>query len=225
MSSPVSIERLIERPGARAKIYHAALRLFAERGGGALTVSDLADAAGLARGTIYNNLENPETLFNDVAAGLAHEMIGRVETTMQQIDDPVERLATGMRLFVRRAHEEPDWGRFIVRFALSHTTLQAMMDEPPARDITRALDDGRFRVDAAKLKALIALLNGATLAAINAVVTGHQAWRAAGSDAAELFLRAGGIRAGEARRIAHADLPPLAISADARARQKKGKPP
>lgn len=198
-------------PGpARSKIYRAALRLFAENGASEVNVSDLAEAAGIARGTIYNNIDDPENLFAEVVASLSREMLSRTEATMQSIADPAERLATGLRLFVRRAHEDQDWGRFLVRFSLNHAALQLMVLEAPARDIERAVKSGRFKVEAAKLPALVMMLTGSTIAAMNAVIRGEAAWRDLGSTTAELFLRAGGVSAAEARRLSRLDLPPLA---------------
>lgn len=199
-----------DTPGpARARIYQAALRLFAENGGSEITVSDLAQAAGIARGTIYNNIEAPENLFGEVAAALSREMIWRVEATMQDIDDPAQRLATGLRLFIRRAHDDQDWARFLTRFALSDGGLRSMMREPPARDIARAIATGRFKTEPAKAPALVSLLTGGLLAAMNAVISGDQTWREAGETAAELFLRAAGASAAEARRLSRTDLPAL----------------
>lgn len=198
-------------PGpARSKIYRAALRLFAENGGSSVNVSDLAEAAGIARGTIYNNIDDPENLFAEVAASLSREMLARTESTMEGIEDSAERLATGLRLFVRRAHEEQDWGRFLVRFSLNHAALQLMLLEAPARDIKRAIESGRFKVESAKLPALVTMLAGSTIAAMNAVIRGDAAWRDLGATTAELFLRAGGISAAEARRLSRLELPALA---------------
>ncbi|MDP3737516.1 MAG: helix-turn-helix domain-containing protein [Hyphomonadaceae bacterium] len=196
--------------GAKARIYGAAMRLFAESGANAVTVSDLADAAGIARGTIYNNVGQPENLFGEIASALAHEMIWRTEASMGDLRDPVARIATGVRLFVRRAHEDQDWGRFLVRFALAHTALQNLMTEPPARDIQQAISRGKFTAELSAVPALITMLNGATLAAMNAVIHGEQTWRSAGSLTAEFFLRAGGVARTNARKISRTELPPLA---------------
>lgn len=195
--------------GARARIYGAALRLFAERGGDALTVSELAEAAGIARGTIYNNIREPENLFGEVANALAAEMISRTEAAMAEMEDPAARIATGLRLFVRRAHEEKDWGRFLVRFALAHSALQNLMAGPPARDISKAIAQGRFKADATSVPALISMLNGTTMAAMHAVIEGEQTWREGGSIAAELFLCAGGLARREARKLSREELPML----------------
>jgi AcrR family transcriptional regulator len=195
---------------ARSKIFRAALRLFAENGGSEIAITELADAAGIARGTVYNNIDEPEKLFGHVAAATSHEMLARTEATMEGLEDPVERVATGLRLFVRRAHEEPDWGRFMVRFALAHTALQAAMGEPPARDIATAIAKRRFALGADQVPGMVSLLTGTTLAAMNAVVRGEQTWKDASSQAAALVLRAAGLPAKEAERIARRELPPLA---------------
>lgn len=196
--------------GARGRIYQAALRLFAENGGNAVTISELADTAGIARGTVYNNITEPENLFGEVAASLSREMLARTEATMHDLADPTRRIATGLRLFVRRAHEQPDWGRFLARFALSNAALQDMMRGAPARDIEQAIEEGRFKTESSRAPALVTMLMGSTLAAMSAVTRGDQAWREAGTATAELFLRAGGVAPSEARRIAQAELPLLA---------------
>jgi AcrR family transcriptional regulator len=163
----------------------------------------------MARGTVYNNIKDPENLFGEIASALSHEMMVRTEATIGELGDPAERIATGLRLFIRRAHEEHDWGRFLVRFALSHAALRGMMLEPPARDIRNAMLAGRFKIDEAKIPILVTMLAGATMATMNAVIRGDQAWREAGSNTAELFLRAGGLSVAEARRVSRTELAPL----------------
>ncbi len=209
------------RRAARSRIHQAALRLFADTGGAQLTVSDLAEAAGIARGTIYNNIEDPERLFSDVALDLSRDMIARVERTMRELDDPAERLATGLRLFVRRAHDDHDWGRFIVRFALSSSALRSLTLEPPARDVAKAIQQARFRADPSQAQALVHMLAGSTLAAMNAVIHGDQGWREAAGATSELFLRAAGLSARDARRIALSALPDLAPAQGDRSERRR----
>lgn len=211
--------------GARSRIYRTALRLFAETGAGEISISDLAQAAGVARGTIYNNVKQPENLFADVSSGLSREMIARVDLAMKEFKDPAERLATGIRLFVRRAHEDHDWGRFLVTFASHHQALRGMMREPPARDIALAIEAGRFKVDRAMIPPLVSMLSGSTIAAMNSVIMGDQTWRDAGSDTAELFLRAGGMSAAEAKRLSRSELPSLpSAQRNTATRNRRGKP-
>lgn len=55
------------------RIHQAAFRLFAERGTSQVNILDLAQEAGVARGTVYSNIDNMESLFEAVASHLAKE--------------------------------------------------------------------------------------------------------------------------------------------------------
>ena len=194
----------------RERIAEAAVRLFAEKGSTQITVAELADAAGVARGTIYNNVDAPERLFEDLAARLADDMHERIAGSTKGPRDPALCLANGLRLFVRQAHEQPHWGRFILRFGLFHGTLRGMWDGQPSVDLVNGLKSGRYRFNRQQLPSILAMIAGAGLSAMFMVLEGHTTWRDAGSDAAELVLRALGVDPDEAHRIARSELPPLA---------------
>jgi AcrR family transcriptional regulator len=194
------------------RIHQAALRLFAERGVTQITVSDLAEAAGIARGTIYNNLETVDSLFEDVATQLTAEMGLRVGATLTQTSDPACRMADGMRLFVRRAHEDPLWGRFLVRFAATTPTLWTLFESGAADDIRCGVEMGLFKLRGDQLASAITMMSTTVLGAMSLVLEGHQTWRNAGSDAAELVLRAFGIAVEDARAIATSELLSLSIA-------------
>lgn len=196
-------------PFSRSRIHQAALQLFAERGTADISIRDLAEAAGVARGTIYNNLDKPEDLFGQVATDLASEMYARSVASMAGISDPATRLAMGIRMFARRTHEEPLWGRFIVRFSLSDSILGQMLGEPPSVDASRGIESGRYKLEPAFLPAMVGMIGGAGLSAMQLVLDGTLTWRDAGSQTAEMVLRAFGIPAREAREIANLPLPPL----------------
>ncbi len=196
-------------PPAQARIYDAAMRIFAEHGSTHASVTELAQAAGLARGTIYNNIANLDSLFEEVATTLGDEMHGRILLSFEAADDPALRLARGIRFFVRRAHEEPHWGRFIVRFAFTASTLRSLLSGAPAQDLEEGLVRERYRFRAEQTPSVLALVGATTLSAMWLVLDGEKTWRDAGADAAELVLRAIGIEPEEARALARADLPPL----------------
>lgn len=192
------------------RIQQAALRLFAQEGVNRVNVSELAEGARVARGTIYNNQRaSVEEMFQEIATGLSVEMQQRVDATIAEVENPVERLATGMRLFVVRAHEEPDWGAFIVRFAMNTSVLREMWDGTPQSDLARGIGLGCFKLRREQLPSAITMIASSVLGAMFMVLQRHRSWRKAGSDVAELTLRALGVPAGEAREFATADLPAL----------------
>jgi AcrR family transcriptional regulator len=208
---------------AKSRIHQAALRLFAETGSTRITVSELAQAAGIARGTIYNNLDSSEELFQSVAAQLADEMHLRVVASFEGVADPASRLANGVRLFIRRAHEEPHWGRFVSRFAFSNESLQGLWSGPPMRDVLQGMSLGRYDFRTGQLQSVISMIAGSVLSAMFLVLEGHSTWREAGSDTAELLLRGMGVPAQEARDIATSELPPLPEPAEAPPQQGAGR--
>lgn len=193
------------------RIQQAALRLFAERGVDGVNVKDLARSAKVARGTIYNNQRaSIEEMFQKIASQLSVEMHQRVVATQVDVDDPAERLAIGIRLFVRRAHRERDWGAFMLRYALSNSALRQMWLGPPRKDVAAGIASGRYKLRPEQVSAAIAMIATTTLGGMFLVLKARRSWRKAGSDAAELTLRALGVSAREAQTIAVAELPELA---------------
>jgi AcrR family transcriptional regulator len=200
---------VLSMANAQTRLQQAAMRLFAERGVTQVTVSDLAEAAGVARGTVYNNLETPDSLFEDVATRLTSEMEARIAAGSAGTADPAQRIADGIRFFVRRAHEDPLWGRFLVRFGATTPTLRGLLMRSPMSDLRAGVEQGRFAVRDDQIPSAVAVLSATALAAISLVLDGYQTWRQAGADAAELFLRALGVPPEEAQSIATSELRPL----------------
>ncbi len=200
---------MMRQSAAQQRIFDAAVQHFAERGVVPVNVSELAQLAGIARGTIYNNTPSPETLFEDVAAKLGMEMHERVVLSFGAIEDPAHRLANGIRFFVRRAHENRHWGQFVVRFSFSSEALRGMWSGPPAQDLLRGLEAGRYDFEPGKLIAVTSMIAGSTLTAMFAVLDGLLTWREAGSDTAAMVLRGLGLPKEEAEAIARLPLPDL----------------
>ncbi|MAY01070.1 MAG: TetR family transcriptional regulator [Oceanospirillaceae bacterium] len=194
---------------AQRRIYNAAIYLFAEKGSTQVTVSELADTAGVARGTIYNHVDSVQTLFEDVAVHLANEMNQRILSALRQQQDPALKLATGVRHYIRRAHEDPAWGNFISRFGFSSAALRRLGSGAPMQILMDGVQTGQYRIRADQLSAVITMIGSSVLGAIYLVREGLRTWRDAGTDCAELLLRALGVSEERARALATAELPPL----------------
>jgi AcrR family transcriptional regulator len=199
------------RTPARRRIQAAAMKLFAELGVTKVNVSELAAAAGMARGTIYSNVPDIDSLFEEVAAELVRDMVDRVMLGFVGVDDLAHQLSIGVRLYIRRAHEEPTWGRFMSRFALSTASLQAVLTSDPAVNLRAGMESGRYRIRPEQLPAMIGMLTGSTLAAMVPVLEGLATWREVGSDTAELLLVVLGVDREEARTLARIELPVLPV--------------
>lgn len=197
------------KSGVQFRIHEAAMRLFARLGACRVNISDLAEEAGVARGTVYNAVPNPDRLFEDVAGDLAFEMQERVRVSIGEHVDPARRLSCGIRLFIRRAHEEPQWGRFIVHFGFSNKSLRGLLTASSTEEIVKAIGSGRYRIGQDQVTSMVAIIGGATLSGMMLVLEGYKSWREAGSEIAELILVSLGLERGEAAEIARCELPAL----------------
>lgn len=202
---------MVAHSSSLSRVHKAALRLFVERGSTVITVSELAEAARVARGTIYNNRLSPDTLFEDIASQLSEEMNSRIIKTLAHEKDPAIRLAKGIRMYIRRAHEEPDWGKFICKFAFSNKAMLGLWtgQDSPVPDVLQGLDFQRYNFRKEQLISVMAMIAGGVLTSIFMVLEGHKTWRDIGSEMAELVLIALGVDNKEAYNLARHELPTL----------------
>jgi AcrR family transcriptional regulator len=192
---------------ARQRLFDAALELFAQRGTTDISVIDLANAAGVARGTVYKHLSSTEQIYHELVDRLASDMNQQIGVVIDGVADPAVRHATGIRLYVRRAHQSPDWGKFLVKFGLADSTMREIWNGAPLRDLLRGIKTKRYEIAGSSTSTAMGLMIGATVSAIALVLNGENTWRQAGSDAAFLVLRAYGVPRDEANKIANAELP------------------
>lgn len=159
---------------AQRRLQRAALQLFAERDVTRVNVSELAEMAGMARGTVYNNLSDLDGLFTEVAAQLGAEMTERIAASVTQLQDPAQRLANGIGHFTKRAHEDPHWGRFICRFAMTTESLQQIWAGQPLKDLQEGLAKKRFLFEQEQLVSVVYLIVGTVLGAMSLVLEGRK---------------------------------------------------
>src|SRR6202140_2307574 len=62
------------RSGSREAIVVAAEQLFLERGFGAVSMDELAGAAGVARRTLYNQFSSKEEIFREMLLGVSAQL-------------------------------------------------------------------------------------------------------------------------------------------------------
>jgi AcrR family transcriptional regulator len=192
----------------RKRIQEAARHAFSERGM-AVQIEDVIRIAGVARGTFYNYFQTVEELFQHVAAEMARDMGERIHGRLSSHDDAAVRVSNGIRHFCLRAHKERDWGLFLAHFGLSAETLQTAIRKTALLDIESGIASGRFRLRPDQAMSALALLSGATLAAMKLIVSGVETPLRAGENVAELTLRALGMALSEAAALASSPLIPL----------------
>jgi AcrR family transcriptional regulator len=150
------------RAGRRAErrqaILAAALQEFSARGFAAARLDDVADAAGIAKGTIYLYFRDKETLFQDLILSEMGPVVATLETALA-VDLPVRAVAErAVELFVREIYGTSR--RDIIRLILSEGPRFPQLADFYYREVLsriiaavrallrRALERGELRSDA-----------------------------------------------------------------------------
>ena len=78
------------RPDKRERITEAAIAVFAEKGYRSSRVSDVAQAAGVADGTIYLYFKNKEDLLLSIFEEKMEMLLGALNSKLADIDCPLD---------------------------------------------------------------------------------------------------------------------------------------
>ena len=158
----VGIER---RARTRSRIVAAALRVFAEKGTDSPVIDDFIREAGVARGTFYNYFTRTEQLLLAVSRSLEDDLMLSIEAEMSDLQDPVARLATGMRLWLGWARADPVWCAFIVKSRFRG----ALVEQQLHADLKNARQAGAFNFPS--LEVARDLVVGTILEAMSRIMT------------------------------------------------------
>ena len=100
------------RGASREAIVAAAVRLFLDRGFGAVSMDDLAEAAGVARRTLYNQFASKEEIFREmllrVSGQLEHAFPPGIETR-----GDVEEVLRLIAQVILELHKNPEYVGFL----------------------------------------------------------------------------------------------------------------
>ena len=195
----------------RSRLLASAMKLIAEKGPAATSIDDVISAAEVSRGTFYKYFPSPDALVRALAIEIANELIAMAEPVVLSYQDPAERVSSGMRLVARLAIDHPLAATFLVRLGWPDARGPNMLLDFVKRDLTEGIRQGRF----ARMPIALALniVTGAVLGATHCMLTpGCDSDFAEQSAAAA--LRALGMDAKSAERIARIPLKPVEILSD-----------
>jgi AcrR family transcriptional regulator len=99
----------------RDEIVAAAARLFARRGYPGTDVQAVADAAGVAKGTVYLYFHDKEALFlAAVDQGMRH-LIAFIDGQVEHIADPLQRIGAAVHAYLRFFKEHPEQVELLIQ--------------------------------------------------------------------------------------------------------------
>src|SRR5579863_5516439 len=95
------------REASREAILGAAQRLFAEHGFAAVTVDQIAGAAGLAKGAVYHHFPSKEAIFEAAFERTSAALQHQVRTVAAASSDRLKALAAGARAYFETCARAP----------------------------------------------------------------------------------------------------------------------
>lgn len=186
----------------RDRLIGVAMRLFAETGTRTVTVAQLARSAALARGTVYSHFPDFDNLFEIVSREIAEQLNAEVKARWENISLPHERIALFMAVMLKRAHDDPHFGHFMVRFAPSTPSLYRAWSDFLPKALKSCVDQGIMEPFDNGIAYYVQLMAGATYSFTMLIVEGRATWRDASANLISLCLTAGGIARTDAVRVA-----------------------
>lgn len=135
------------RARTRQRIVEVAIAVFAAKGPEGVVIDDFIRAAGIARGTFYNHFRTTDTLLIAASRWLEDQLMLAIESSMATLESPVDRLATGVRLWLRRSREDATLRGFVVR----NPSRGQLVERILGADLRAARRAGHFRIASAAL--------------------------------------------------------------------------
>jgi AcrR family transcriptional regulator len=141
----INLERRAEigrekRGRTRLQLMTAAKALFSKRPWESVTIDELVQEAGVAKGTFYSHFNDLEEL----AAAVADELIDAFDAMIQpqrlSISDPLLRIAFGCDAFLRQSLSDRSWALLATRMARSHPTVGLLVRSRLSDDLRDAFD-------------------------------------------------------------------------------------
>lgn len=180
----------------------AGRRLFSKNPIDAVTVDDIVRAAKVGKGSFYNHFADREALLRAIASEIRASVERAVALANAGIEDPAQRVARAMCVYLRCAVDDPERARVLARIQSGLTSLAAPLNRGVVDDIAAGLAAARFSV--ATLEAGVLCVLGVTQIALIRVLEEPISSVAVGlaQQMCALTLRGLGVEPAGADRIA-----------------------
>jgi AcrR family transcriptional regulator len=109
---PKDVDALSKRSEA---ILDVAVKVFADRGFAATDVQEIADKAGVGKGTIYRHFESKERLFLAAAERGVAQMHAAIDAAVEQATDPVQLIRDAITAFLTFFEQHPEFIELLIQ--------------------------------------------------------------------------------------------------------------
>ena len=140
----INLERRAEigrekRARTKAQLIAAAKALYSTRPWESVTVDEVVNEAGVAKGTFYTHFND----LNELAAAVADELVKSFDELIQpfrlSLPDPLLRIAFGCDAFFQKSLDDRLWASLAARMARSYPTVGKVARKRFSEDLREAL--------------------------------------------------------------------------------------
>jgi AcrR family transcriptional regulator len=199
------------RERMRARLIESAMLVFAEKGIAANAIQEVIALAEVSQGTFYNYFRTNDELLAAVAQELNEELIGLIETEVGQYDDPAQRIASGVRLFLHAARAYPLLARFVCAAGVHTVSPSSLIYIYVPVHIQKGLAERRFR--GVSVEVALDLIAGMVLASVRRYTALNEA-NVAPEEVVAAILRGLGVPPITADKVANGHLPAIVMPRD-----------
>ncbi len=190
------------RARTRQALLAAGAELLSAHSIDALSVNDIVDAAGVAKGSFFNHFEDKDAFASEIAGAIRRMIENRVQLSNAEISDPRQRVARGICVFVQFAMTQPKQTRIMLRGQERATAKDHPLNKGLRKDIAAGIALGKFSagVEDAGFILLVGLCSALMLSVVNEPMRADRITVLA-TDTISLGLTGLGVPARTARNI------------------------
>lgn len=155
----------------KQQLIEAALRIYSRAGVGGLALHALADEAGVSNGTVYNYFRTQEDVLEAVSIELAEQLSRDILAISVGITVGAERMSIGIRTFLRKAQENPEWASALISVVRYAQGMRSTLASYIRHDLRTGMAQDDFKY--AHEEVALVMIVSATMGAMTAIVEGH----------------------------------------------------
>ncbi len=131
----------------RSAIEHAGLKLFAANAVESVSIDDIVRTANVAKGSFYNHFDDRSALVMSLLRGIRAEIEASVQTANAQIDDPAERIITGIFIYGRFSLQEHERASVLIRIERFGIDINYPLNKGVLNDLQSGINSGQFNLN------------------------------------------------------------------------------
>ncbi|MGO9418565.1 TetR/AcrR family transcriptional regulator [Roseiarcus sp.] len=132
-----------KRARTRGQLIAAAKALFSKRRWDSVTIDEVVQEAGVAKGTFYSHFIDLDELATAVADELIDTFDDLIQPERLSMSDPLLRIAFGCDAFFEQSLSDRSWASLATRMAASHHVIGQTVRVRLSRDLRDALENAR----------------------------------------------------------------------------------